>query len=92
MLLSDFIGIIRIPLCLKYEILPFKTEVAMNIFLLFILLNMLSFFLILRFKSTIIKSGLLLLKFLFNRQLSNELSRFIDFDVDIIASYSDLIK
>ena len=39
----------------------------------------------------IIKSGLLLLK-PFKRQLSSELSLIIDFEVDIIASYSDLIK
>ena len=39
----------------------------------------------------IIKSGFLLLK-PFKRQLSNELSLFIDFEVDIIESYSDLIR
>ena len=54
-------------------------------------LNKSRFVLILSFESIITRSGLLLLK-PFNLQLRSELSLLIDLEVDIIASYSDLIK
>ena len=68
-----------------------RIDVTIKIFLLLIPLNILRLVLILSIKSIIIKSGLLLSKPA-NRQFRSELSLLIDFEVDTIASYSDLIR
>ena len=71
--------------------LSFELDVTIKIFLFFDKLNKFKLVLIASLRSIIIRLGL----FELNPsilQLSNDLSLFIDFEVEIIESYSDLIK